>query len=450
MSLWRRQLSGLWLAVGLGLLPGVAALGQGTPTIPGPRIGSQVVEGVAAVVGDVPIMRSEVEDRFRMLAPQFGVDPADSGQANELRREVVDNLVNEQLLLQEAEAQGLKADPQQLEAVVEDAINGDKERLGADGFARQLDLEGITESELRVRYTEEARKEFLRRQLLQREILSKVSVTDTQVQQYFQTNKEKIGKKPRALRVLDLFLRVVPDSTIEMTYRARAAQVRNEILGGLAFEEAAKRYSDDEKSREDGGRLGRFGPGDLGDRTFESIAMSIAPGAVSEPLRTNLGYHLIQVVERDPGGAWVQIRHILFAIAPSRSDAGRIRGKVDKIREEIVGGKLDFATAVQRYSDDPASRENGGDVGWLPIDSFLGETRTVVENLRVGEVSQVAAVEGGFHLFKLVGEEAEGDFTFDEVRDQVRAAVENEERQKKLDAYLVDLRKKIFVEVRRL
>lgn len=128
----------------------------------------------------------------------------------------------------------------------------------------------------------------------------------------------------------------------------------------------------------------------------------------------------------------------------------RARQRIESIRSEIVGGGLDFVEAVRRHSDDIASREAGGDVGWLPIDNFLGDTRGAIDSLRVGQVSRVAAVEGGFHLFKLVGEQAETDYNFDEIREDLRGVVEGQERQKRLDTYLAELRKKIYVEIRPL
>jgi peptidyl-prolyl cis-trans isomerase SurA len=434
------------------LLAGLAvgSNGQGVPGAAGPRAGATVVEGVVAVVGDTPILRSELNDRYAMLSPQFEIAADDTARANQLRREILDNLVSEQLLLQEAEGQGLKADQEQIDSAVASAIDGDRQRLGPDGFNAELTNEGITEADLRARYASEARKEILRRQLLQKEVVSKVTVTDAQVEQNFRENKDKIGMRPRALRVLDLFVRIMPDSLIESTYRKRAEEVRKEIEGGLAFEEAAKRYSDDEKTRDDGGLLGRFGPGDLGDRTFERAAFTGTPGALVGPIRTNLGYHLIKIMDKDPQGAWAQIRHILIAVSPSRSDEMRAKQKIESIRADIVSGKLDFADAVRRFSDDAATRDAGGDVGWLPIDNFLADTRGAVDSLRVGNVSRTASVEGGFHLFKLIGEQAETSYTFDEIRDELRGMVENQERQKRLDAYLGELRKKIFVEIRPL
>ena len=135
------------------------------------------------------------------------------------------------------------------------AIESDRARLGAEGFAEQLKKEGLTEAGLRARYSDEARQELLRRNLLQKEVFGKVTVTDSQVQKSFTDNKEKIGRKPRALRVLDLFVRTTPDSMIEQAQRKRAEDVEMEIVGGLAFDEAAKKYSDDEKSRAQGGLL---------------------------------------------------------------------------------------------------------------------------------------------------------------------------------------------------
>lgn len=423
-------------------------LAQGTSVQPGPRVGSRVVEGIAAVVGEHAVMHSEVEEQFTILAPQFQLDPNDTSQANQLRREILDNLVNEQLLTQEATAVGIEVDQTQVGQAVDEGIRADKERMGAEGFANQLIAEGLTETELRAIYADDLSKDFLRRQLLQREVFSKVSITDAQVERHFEENRERIGKKPRALRVLDLFVRTIPDSTIEMTYQRRAIEVRDEIVAGLSFEEAARRYSDDTRTAEQGGMLGRFAPGDLGDRSFERVAFTNTIGEVSQPVRTNLGYHLVMVVDRDPNGVWTQARHILIGVAPSRSDEQKTRERVGVIRQRIASGEIDFGTAVERYSQDVMSQEQGGDVGWLPIDNFLGETRTVVESLRVGDVSEVAAVEGGFHIFKLIGEQAETDYTFAEIRDELRNVVELEERQKRLEEYLAELRARTFVEIR--
>jgi peptidyl-prolyl cis-trans isomerase SurA len=436
---------GLLLA---GLVIGCAgsAAGQAAPAKPTAPAG--VIEGVAAVVGDKPILRSEVDEQFASLAPQFQVDPNDSSQANQLRREILDNLISEQLLTQEAEATGIKVDDAAINDAVSQAIESDRARLGAEGFAEQLRKEGLTEASLRARYSEEARQELMRRNLLQKEVFAKVTVTDAQVQKSFSENKEKIGKKPRALRVLDLFVRTTPDSMIEQAQRKRAEDVEKEIVGGLAFDEAAKKYSDDEKSRAQGGLLPPFSPGDLGDRSFEKVAFTLPVGDVSAPVRTNLGYHVIQVVNRDDQAQTVQIRHILIKVTPARADDSRVRAKVDSIRDEIVSGKLDFAEAVRRYSNDPASREADGDVGWLAIDNFLGDTRGAVDSLRVGGVSRVAQVEGGYHIFKLTGEQAESDYTFDEIKDDLRGMVERDERQKRLETYLKELRGRYFVEVR--
>lgn len=425
-----------------------AASSQGNEKAPGPRVGS-VIEGIAAVVGgDKLILRSEVEEQFSSLAPQFQVDPADTAQANQLRREILDNLISEQLLDIQAQKEGIKIDEAQVQQAVDAAIQGDRERLGAEGFAAELQKEGITEAQLRSRYTEGARSEFLRRQLLQKEVFSKVQVTDADVQKSFLENKERIGKKPRALRVLDLYIRVTPDSTIEETYRKRAEEIRREIAGGLSIDAAAKKYSDDEKSRDNGGLLPRFAPGELGDRSFEKVAFTLPVGEIGPPIRTNLGYHIIQVVARDPQGQWTQIRHVLIKVNSSRPDETRAQEKIDSIRTQIVSGKLDFADAVRRYSNDPESKATGGDVGWLPIDNFLGETRAVVDSLRVGEVSRKAAVEGGFHIFKLIGDQAETDYTFDEIKDQLREMVERDARQKQLEVYLAELKTHTSVEIR--
>jgi peptidyl-prolyl cis-trans isomerase SurA len=435
------------ILIGSWIAGGTNASAQGNSRTPGPRQ-SAVVEGVAAVVGDRPILRSEVEEQFETFAPQFNIDPADTAKANQLRRDILENLIAEQLLIIEAEKEGIKVDEAQVQQAVDESVKGDRERLGAEGFAKELQNEGLTEVQLRSRYAEEARKEYLRSQLLKKDVFSKVAITDADVQKSFQDNREKIGKKPRALRVLDLFVRVAPDSMVEKNYRKNADEIRQKIAGGLSMDAAAREFSDDENSRENGGLLPRFGPGSLGDRTFEQLAFTLPIGEISDVIRTNLGYHVIQVVARDPNQQWTQIRHVLVKVTPSRTDENRARAKISSIRDQIVTGKIDFADAVRRYSDDVGTREQGGDIGWLPIDSFLGETKDVVDSLKVGQISKVAAVEGGFHIFKLMGEQAESDYVFDEIKDQLRDMVEKDARQKQLETYLADLRTRTFVEIR--
>ena len=144
------------------------------------------IEGVAAVVGDVPILRSEVEEQFVALAPQFQVDASDTSQANQLRREILDNLISEQLLTQEAEAVGFKADDARS---TRRGAPGDRirsRRIGAEGFAASSREEGINEDGSSQPLLVRGRgRILLRRTSSRRRSSRRCSVTDAQVLKHF-------------------------------------------------------------------------------------------------------------------------------------------------------------------------------------------------------------------------------------------------------------------------
>ncbi len=407
----------------------------------------KVVEDIAAVVGDKPILKSEVEEQFQALSPQLQIDVADTAAANGLRRDILNRLVDDQVLVLEAKSQSIEVSEEEVRQQVQDAIQKNMEQLGSkQAFDDQLKKEGLTLPQLEQRYTDEARKQLLAQRLIQKDVRPKIALSEEDVQKFFQENRDRLPKKPRSLHVLDLFVMVRPDSVLDLRARDRAATARNAVLGGMAFEEAAKQNSDAPDAAE-GGHLGRFTKDDL-DGDFERAAFTVPVGQVSEPVRSRYGWHVLKVIDRDPAGEWVQLDHILCEVTPTRSDINRTVGDVGKIRADIASGKLSFAEAARKYSDDEESRTKDGDLGWIPMSGFAGEVKNVVDTLKVGRVSQPVAADGGVHVFKLAGEEAEGSYAFDEIKDELRQMAGQQAMETSLREYLDTLRTKYFVEVR--
>ncbi|MCC7144197.1 MAG: peptidylprolyl isomerase [Candidatus Eisenbacteria bacterium] len=405
------------------------------------------VEEIAAVVGDKPILRSQVEEQFQALAPQLKVDPADTASVNSLRRDILSRLVDDQVLVLEAKTLAIEVSEEEVRQQVAEAIQNNVEQLGGQAaFQEQLKREGLSQTELESRYGEEARKQMLAQRLIQREVRPKVSLSDADVQKFFAENRDQLPKKPRSLHLFDLFIMVRADSILDLRARERAAEARKAVLGGLAFAEAAKKHSDAPDAAE-GGTLGRFTPDDL-DGDFERAAFGVPVGQTSEPVRSRYGWHILKVKDRDPAGAWVELEHILAEVTPTRSDVNRTVDRAASLRSEMQGGKLTFEDAVRRYSDDEESRARDGDLGWIPMTGFAGAVKEVVDTLRVGRLSQPVASDGGVHVFKLVGEEAEGSYAFDDVKEELRQMAGQQALERGLQEYLVKLREKYFVEIR--
>lgn len=411
----------------------------------GPSRGERVVDETVAVVGGTPLLRSDLEKRVQGTAEQLQVDLADTSVYNRLHREVIRGMIDDQLLLLEAEARNLKPSEEEVTKEVDGAIDEHVRRLGGEaGFQAQLKKEGLLEDDLRREYRAEARKKILAGMLIQQEIRPKVNVTEEMGKRFFEENRAQIPPKPRALRLQDIFLRTRADSLVERRARETALDVRKKILAGLSFEDAAAQYSDDPRGKE-GGTLGRFKKGEL-EPTLETAAFEQPLEQVGPPVQTPYGFHLVKVIARDPNGEWVELKHVLIGVVPTKSDEARTRERAADVRRRTLSGSLDFASAVRQYSDDPEAKKTDGDLGWVPLEGLPEEMRAVADTLRVGRISPPVAGEQGVHLFKILGEQAEGTYTYEEVAEQMGQYAGQKLMEEKLRIWLDELRTKYPVD----
>jgi len=433
------------LATAVALVAAVAAAMPAWSQTKGSS-GQETVDHAVAWIGDTPIYRSEVEERAQMAAMELQITVADTADYRRLHREVLDGLVQDQLIQLEAKAQGITVDNAEVEAAVEETMQEMIGQVGGpESFREQLKARGLTEAELRADYREEARKVLVARRLVQKEVGPRVTTTEADARLFYEQNREQLPKKPRALRVRDIFFRTRPDSVLEARVRDRALEVRGKILGGLAFDEAARRYSDDPKASESP-RMGRVARESM-DHEMATTVLSLPLNEVSPPVRTRLGFHLFKVTARDPEGTWADLDHVLFEVAVSKIDQEAARDRAEEVLGRIRSGEIGFLEAVRRYSEDPESRARDGDMNWIPYDNFYGEMKTAVQTARVGEVVGPAAGEGGYHVFKIEAEQAEGMYAYEDIQEEIAQLASQQAQQQEIQTWIDGLRKKYFVDV---
>ncbi|MEW6046299.1 MAG: peptidylprolyl isomerase, partial [Bacillota bacterium] len=201
-------------------------------------------------------------------------------QMEELRYGVLNDLIAMRLIVQAARQEGILVDPQEVDAQLDEIIDAFPSRAE---FERQLGLQDLTERELRV-----AIEENLIAQKLTETLVSRIPVTDEEVARAFE--------QVRARHVL-----VRPEQMdVEQSWNEalqRAEGIRRRVEAGADFAELARAESDDEFSRDEGGELGFFGRGETPE-PVERAAFTMAVGAVSQPIRSDFGYHIIQVLEK--------------------------------------------------------------------------------------------------------------------------------------------------------
>lgn len=263
---------------------------------------------------------------------------------------------------------------------------------------------------------------------------SVVTVSDAEIRTYFDAHGDDFRRQGRAVVSLVSVPRVVTAADT-VASRARAAQLRQEILAGASFEDVARRESADSASAVDGGSLGS---GTLQDLTFvepfEQAAAGLAAGEVSEPVQTQFGFHLIRVDERK--GDTLSLRHILVPIAQSDSSAARTDRLADQLAEAAANSDRPAAfDSAARELGLPVRREAvvEGDV-LISNDRYVPDVAAwAFSGAQPGESSDLVTGDDGYYVARLDSLTLGGAQTIDAVRDDIRGILA---RQKKVERLL--------------
>lgn len=406
-------------------------------------LGSDVIDRIAAVVNDEVILLSELDEKQFVLQAQGQLKAVDSTQVSQARREILDQLIEEKLVVQRAKSLGIELDPTEVTTRVNEAMEKVRSRFPTvDAFRETLRQEGITETMLRERYESDIRQEILGQRIVGREVRSKVEVTSDDVRKYYDEQKDDLPQKPMEINLAHIVAYPVSREREEAAGK-RIAEARARIAGGEAFEDVAADASDD-PSKSRGGSLGWFSPGDL-DPAFESAIDTLEIEELSEPVRSRFGYHLIEVMQRD--GDRFNVRHVLAMVEPSDEDVRKARERAEAARARILAGEP-FEEVAGELSEDALSRDKGGDLGWTPTRYLLPQVSAVLDSLEVGAVSPVVESDLGFHVFKILNRRSGGEYAYDEIKDRLRSFLEQKELEKVYDEWLAAVRDSAYVEIK--
>ena len=407
-------------------------------------------ERIAAIVNKDVILESDVDEQLRLAIANMRVDPSDSASVERLRKDVLQQLVDEQVILNEAQKQGITVPKAELDEAVKQAIRDLRTRMGTEeNFQRALAEEKTTEESLQRKYEPDVRKQLLVMRLVGREVQSKTTVTDAEVKAFFAAHRDSLGKRPEALKLAAVVLGFEPDSSQVKRLRARADSARAVVVKGKPFADVAKAVSDDPSGAR-GGDLGTFMRGAM-VREFEDVAFALKPKDVSEPVRSRFGWHIIQVLEHlgqtDSTEERVHARHILFQTHVTPADEERTRKRALTVRDSLLRG-ADFGEAAKRFSMDSATKDSAGYMGEMPVPNLPPSFQEPLTGLSEGEVSVPLKGDAGYYVFKLLGRTAERDYAFDEVKDELRKIVSNQKLRDAYDRWLDRIRKNVNIEIK--
>jgi len=276
-----------------GLRTGLVAVAALT-SLTGGVAHARVVEKVAAVVGANVILASEVEEKAAPLLTELGriTDPTKrAARASSLRREVLDRLIDDQLINDQATELRLTVTPEQVDASIAEI----KKQNNIDD--KQLDDALRAQSMSMATYRKDLQRQLLRFRVINIAVGSKVTITDEDVKSYYNRHY-KSGGANAEVRASHIFL-AIPDGADAGVVAEKQALGRKLVERAATedFAKLARENSDDAATRKDGGDLGTFGK-DMLPKAIEELVFSMKVGEVAGPVRADRGFHVIKLVER--------------------------------------------------------------------------------------------------------------------------------------------------------
>jgi peptidyl-prolyl cis-trans isomerase SurA len=284
---------------------------------------------------------------------------------------------------------------------------------------------------------------------LQKKGLLQVSVSPLEVRKFYEENRDSIARKPPKVSLAHIFRLVTPGKEVEEKGQKKILEIYDIILRGGDFEEVARSFSEDERTKSSGGYLGWVKRGMLGEEIEEKI-FPLKEGEISQPFRSPLGYEIYRCEKKREDA--ILVRHILIKVTPSREDTLREMNLLRQIRKKALSGE-NFESLAQKYSQDFETAKNGGYLGEFYIQQLPPQFQKILEKLEEGEISEPffwlseteAGTVGGFHILKVLDKEEEKFLPFEEMEEQIRNYLLEKKINEKSEEYLKRVEERTYI-----
>ena len=343
-----------------------------------------IVDKTVAVVGNEMIMISDIESEVQMMLYNYGQQ-----SDRKARCEILENMMASKLFLMQARVDSLVLNDEMVEAELSNRIDMLKSNLGSEEAVEE-EL-GKPIYRLRQEWRQDIADQTLTQQM-QQEIAGKIpALTPYDVQKYVDsTDPEDLPMVPVKYQLSQIC--IYPDrEAANLAVKERLLAIRERIINGEKFSTLARIYSQDPGSARKGGELGMasksiFWP------VFSDAAMALKPGIVSQIVETPDGFHIIEVLEKK--GDMFNARHILLKPEYTAEDRTKAFTTLDSLKTELNNEAVTFELAARFYSEDPATRTNGGQMAdpntgssYFEIDQLKPQDYAAIRDLKEGEIS---------------------------------------------------------------
>jgi len=431
----RHARTALLLALLMLALAAVAQTGSGSRA----RTGDYIV----AVVNQELVTASELDARIAAVRENAARAGAALPPMSQLRREVLDALIDERVQVSHARDSGVRIDGAEIDRAIDHLAN--QNRVSVAQLREQLRREGIDYGMLR----NTVRDRLMVEQVREREVQQRIRITDAEIEAVLE--QERARSRGTANYNIAQVLVTVPEGADEATVaqrRSRAETAMARVKAGEAFEAVAREMSED-SNRAQGGVIG-LRPADRLPDVFVAHVRDLQAGDVAPTLlRSGAGFHVLKLVEKHAGEAFTVpqtlARHILLRPSdqlPAQAAARRLM----ELKQQILSGRASFEQLARENSED-GSAERGGDLGWTTAGSFVPEFEQAMNALPLGGISDPVESRFGLHLIQVI-ERRQIALDTREQRQLARNMLRERKFDQAYDDWLRELRARAYVEMR--
>ena len=412
--------------------------------------GTPPVDGIVAVVGTTPVLRSDVEERLAQARASGQKMPEDSVSQQAMLKSILDAIIDEELLVQKAKEEKVEVSDNDINADVDKRMQTIRSRFTTEKeFRDELKKSGFgTVDEFRRWLADQSRRSQLQQKLFEKlrtdGKISPSAVSNAEVDEFFAKNSSQLQKLPATVTLRQIVIAPKPSPRQDTVAVQKAESLYVEITKGGDFEQIAKRESMDPSTKELGGDLGWRRRGDFVPE-FDRVYFALRPGVVSPPIKTVFGYHLIRVDRVQP--AEVKGRHILIRPAIDSADVLAARTEANDVAKQWRAG-VSFDTLRVKHHD---PSEESSIPQPFPQSQLPQEYQTAITGRKANDILDPFVIVDKsrgtpkFFVVQITSIAGEHEPTVADWREKIRDQLAEE---KAIRRYLDGLRKESYVSVR--